>query len=144
MKNKMIFMGLSVAVLLLGAAIHAQAQGNIPIQQSSPTRFDDCQKNAKTMIETEACIVAEEKAIRDDLEKMVAQLTAGAIQGDQKIPGYDIAKKLQNSNQSFVAYMKDQCDYIKARYTNGSIAGTAYTACMTTLMKERYNMLKPE
>lgn len=144
MKNKMIFLGLSVAVLMLGAAIHASAQGNIPMTQASPSRFDDCQKNAKTMQDTEACIVAEEKAIRSDLDQMTAQLMEGAVQGDQKIPGYDIAKKLQNSNQSFAQYVKDQCDYIKARYTNGSIAGTAYTACLTTLMKERYNMLKPE
>ena len=56
---------------------------------------------------------------------------------------YDgLAKKLEDSQTAFKAYMETHCDYETQNYGTGTFAGDAKTGCLIDLTTERTNRLK--
>lgn len=118
--------------------------GAVTAAAKEVSRFEKCQQEAKDLVATQKCLTDEQAAVEKDLADTVAKALAAAKETDKDVPGYDVAKKLETANQSFKKYVTDQCAYEMAVYTNGTLAGAAMTACVTTLTKQRNELIGPD
>lgn len=108
------------------------------------SRFEKCQQNATDLVATQACLAEEKKAVEEELEATLTKAATTAAETDKSVPGYEVATKLEAANKSFKKYVEDQCAYEMAVYTNGTLASPAYVACVTTLTKQRNDLIGPD
>ncbi|HYD18851.1 MAG TPA: lysozyme inhibitor LprI family protein [Patescibacteria group bacterium] len=106
------------------------------------TSVEECLATARGTPGIGLCLGAQHTAIEKQFEDVTFTAKQDAIRIDKDTPSSGVLEKFTKSDESFRAYMRAQCDYIYARYGQGTGASNAYVGCENKLMRERIKMFE--